>query len=101
MGQFLWHIKMKPTKKRSLALLLCETKKENLNEVKIRFIKSNTVSLQTVQIQNVKIVSLCSTDQVKFHSADDTVWSVLKSLSRATIVPTWAACYSLLNESIK
>ena len=23
-------------------------------------------------------VSLCSTDQVKFRSADDTVWSVLK-----------------------
>ena len=46
-------------------------------------------------------VSLCSTDQVKFHSADNTVWSVLKSLSRATIVPTWAACNSLLNESIK
>ena len=43
-------------------------------------------------------VSLCSTDQVKFHSADDTVWTVLKSLSRATIVPTWAAYNSLLNE---
>ena len=24
-------------------------------------------------------VSLCSTDQVRFYSADDTVWSVLKS----------------------
>ena len=43
-------------------------------------------------------VSLCSTDQVKFYSADDTVWSVLKSLSRATIVPNWAAYNSLLNE---
>ena len=43
-------------------------------------------------------VSLCSTDQVKFYSADDTVWSVLKSLNRATIVPTWAVYNSLLNE---
>ena len=43
-------------------------------------------------------VSLCSTDQVKFYSADDTVWNVLKSLSRATIVPNWAAYNSLLNE---
>ena len=43
-------------------------------------------------------VSLCSIDQVKFYSADDTVWSVLKSLSLATIAPTWAAYNSLLNE---
>ena len=43
-------------------------------------------------------VSLCSTDQVKFYSADDTVWSVLKSLSRATIVPTWVVYNSLFNE---
>ena len=42
--------------------------------------------------------SLCSTDQVKFYSADDTVCSVLKSLSCATIVPTWAAYNFLLNE---
>ena len=42
-------------------------------------------------------VSLCSNDQVKFYSADDTVWSVLKPLSHATIVPTWAAYNSLLN----
>ena len=56
MGQLLRHIKMKPTKKRSLTLLLCETQKGNLNEVKIRFIKLNTVTLQTAQIQNVKIM---------------------------------------------
>ena len=43
-------------------------------------------------------VSLCSVDQVKFYSADDTVWSVLKSLRRAAIVPTWATYNSLLNE---
>ena len=41
---------------------------------------------------------MCSIDQVKFYSADDIVWSVLKSLSLATIVPTWAAYNSLLNE---
>ena len=43
-------------------------------------------------------VSLCSTDQIKFHSADDTVWSVLKLLSNATIAPTSAAYNCLLNE---
>ena len=42
---------------------------------------------------------MCSSDQVKFYSADDTVLSVLKSISRATIVPTWAAYNSLLNET--
>ena len=45
-GQLLWHIKMKPTKRSSLTLLLCKT----------QFIKLNTVSLQTVLMQNVKIM---------------------------------------------
>ena len=45
-GQLLWHIKMKPTKRSSLTLLLCKT----------QFIKLNTVSLQTLLMQNVKIM---------------------------------------------
>ena len=50
MGQLLWHIKINLTNKGSLTLLLCETQKGDLDEVKIRFIKLNTVSLHTVQI---------------------------------------------------
>ena len=45
-GQLLWHIKMKPTKKRSLILLLWKSQKGNLNKVKIQFIKLNAASLQ-------------------------------------------------------
>ena len=43
-------------------------------------------------------VSFCSTDQVKFHSADDSLVCIKIILSHATIVPTWAAYNSLLNE---
>ena len=40
-------------------MLLCETHKGNLNEVKIRFIKLNAVSFQIVQMQNVKNMFHC------------------------------------------
>ena len=80
-------------KKRNLTLLLCKTQKVNLGEVKIRFIKLVTVSRQTVRY---KVYKLCF---IVFNSSSlISVWRVLKSLSCATLVCTWAEHNYLLNE---
>ena len=47
------------TNKKEESELVIIPQKGNLSEVKIRFIKLNTVTLQTTQIQNVKIMFHC------------------------------------------
>ena len=99
MGQLLWHIKMKPTKKEESDLVIMQNSKWESKRSKDPIYKVKYCQPPNRTNTECKdYVSLCSTDQVKFYSADDTVWSVLKSLSRATIVPNWAAYNSLLNE---
>ena len=99
MGQLLWHIKMKPTKKEESDLVIMQNSKWESKRSKDPIYKVKYCQPPNRTNTECKdYVSLCSTDQVKFYSADDTVWNVLKSLSRATIVPNWAAYNSLLNE---
>ena len=74
--------------KEESGLVILRNSKKSLNEIKIWFVKLLTVSLET-NTECKNYVSLYLTDQVQFYSADDTIWSVLNSLSRATILPTW------------
>ena len=99
MGQLLWHIKMKPTKKEESDLVIMQNSKWESKRSKDPIYKVKYCQPPNRTNTECKdYVSLCSTDQVRCYSADDTVWSVLKSLSRATIAPTWTAYNSLLNE---